>query len=127
MITVIILSGPHKGKSREISSNVEPGNLLGELVGKDWRWRIDFRQATPDEAFLWGREDLVCRIIAALVHGRAVWFEGVKYRTENRSEALTIAGVVEDAIVNSGKMVFVESDDETGVKIGTGGTEHKIQ
>lgn len=127
MIALTILSGPHSGKTRTVPSDLEPRELLGELAGKDWRWEIDFTEATPEETFLWGRADMVFRILAALLHGRGVWFEGVEYRADHPSQVPKVAGAVEDLIVHSGMMVFVESDNETGVKIGTGGTEHRVQ
>jgi hypothetical protein len=127
MIGLKILSGPHSGKTRTVPTHLEPGELLGELAKEDCRWQIDFTEAIPEERLLWGRADMVFRILAALLHGRGVWFEGVEYRAHQLSQVPEVAGAVEDAVAYSGMMVCVESDDETGVKIGTRGTEHRMQ
>jgi hypothetical protein len=126
MITIIALSGPYKDHSKEVPSHIDPSILLGEFVREKWQWVIDFRHATREEVLVWARADMVCRISAALIHGRVVWFNGVAYSAKNQSDIVGVADAIEDAITNSSKMVFVESDDAIGVTIGTGGTEHQI-
>ena len=127
MITVKALSGPHAGKDRVVPEGFDPMGLLTEFASKDWKWSVDFTQATQSELFEWGRADMVARVLAALKHGRSVWFQDTEYRVERPEDLSHIAGEVEDAIAYSGLMVKVESDDENGVIIGIGGTEHPMQ
>jgi len=129
MITITALTGPYAGKVREVTEEmgIDPMALLREFAGHDWKWWVDFSRATEREAFLWGRADMVARIMAALAHGRSVTFAGAVYRVDNPDALLTVAGAVEDAVVESGYNVRVESDDAHGVMIGTGGTEYKVQ
>jgi len=127
MITVKALSGPHAGKYRVVPEGFDPMGLLTEFASKDWKWSVDFTQATQTELFEWGRADMVARVLAALKHGRSVQFQDTEYRVERPEDLSHVAGEVEDAIAYSGLMVKVESDDENGVIIGIGGTEHPMQ
>jgi hypothetical protein len=127
MITITALSGPYAGEVREVSEGFDPRALLTEFASHDWKWRVDYSRATERETLLWGRADMVARIIAALLHGRTVTFDGATYRADRIDEIERVVGEVEDAIAESGYMVRVERDDEEGVVIGTGGTEHMVQ
>jgi hypothetical protein len=127
MIKITALSGPHVGKERVVPEGFDPMGLLTEFASKDWKWSVDFSRATQAELFDWGRADMVARILAALQHGRSVWFQDVEYRVEKLEDLPHVAGEVEDTIAYSGLMVKVESDDSDGVAIGVGGTEHPIQ
>lgn len=127
MIKIAVLSGPHAGKERVVPEGLEPMGLLTEFASRDWKWSVDFSKATQSELLDWGRADMVARILAALQHGRSVWFQGAEYRVEELADLPRVAGEVEDAIAYSGLMVKVESDDENGVTIGVGGTENLIQ
>lgn len=118
-----VLSGPYAGQVREVySSQANPMDLLGEMAHSNWDWQLDFKSCQdPMEQFLWARADMVCRVLKALLRGRSVWFLDEEYHVEDlgdQGEIARVAGVVEDAISNSGFNVFVESDDETGVTIG---------
>jgi hypothetical protein len=110
---------------------VPPRQLLGELAAADIRWRVDYSQATSDEVFVWGREDLVARIVAALFHNRTVRFEdpgGARiWRTKSKKKATRLAGEIEDTLVNSGMNIYLKIDDEKGVVIGVAGPENPIQ
>jgi hypothetical protein len=127
MIKVRSLSGPHTGKERVVSEDTDSLGLLAGFASKDWKWSVDFSRATQAELLDWGRADMVARIVAALQHGRSVWFQDAEYRVERPEDLPRVAGLVEDAIAFSGFMVLVESDDYTGVTIGIGGTEHPVQ
>lgn len=122
MIKITLLTPPYAGRVRELhgTQEVDPADLLRELVSKRVCWTIDWSQATREEAFLWGRADLVSRILRGLIGGRSVFFLGQEYRAEDYTSITEVAGVVEDAIVNSGLMVCIESDGDGGVRIGTG-------
>lgn len=126
MITIAALSGPHAGKVREVPEGFDPMALLREFAGHDWKWQVEFSAATERETFLWARADVVARIMAALLHGRSVSFDGTTYRAERIEDLERVVGEVEDAIVDSGYMVRVERDDDEGVVIGTGDTEHSV-
>jgi len=119
MIQITALTGPHAGKVRDATGFPNPLELLREFAEHDWKWRIDWSRATTEEAFQWGVADLASRIMAALLHERAVWFRDVEYRARTPADIQRVAGVVEDAITESGHMVTVESDDDHGVRIGT--------
>ena len=96
---------------------VSVGDLLGQLAASGSAWEIDFSKADPIEALVWGRHDLGARAARAVIAGRPVFFEGRQY------SSLEELGVLEDAIVGSGRMVRVDLDDESGVHIGTYGPE----
>ena len=127
MIKVAVLSGPHIGKERVVPEGFDPIGLLTEFASKDWKWSVDFTQATQSELLDWGRADMVARILAALQHGRSVRFQDTEYRVEKLEDLPRVAGEVEDAIAYSGLMVKVESNNDEGVTIGIGGTEHPMQ
>lgn len=133
MIVIKILSGPHAGKEREVRDNmyegteINPLQLLGQLVQIGSVWKIDFSQASPAEVLDWGRADMINRIMRALLRGRVVELMGKEYRAQYRDDILRLAGEIEDAIVYSGHHVVVARDDETGVLIETGQREHPLQ
>ncbi len=128
MITITALTGPHAGKIREVPTDfLDPLSLLQEFAKNDWKWDIDWTNATEEEAFIWGRADMVGRILAALLHGRTVWFQGTEYCVTNPAELEQVLSEVEDVIVESGFNVAVESDDANGVRIGIRGTELPMQ
>ena len=133
MIIIRILSGPHAGKEREVRDNmyegteINPLQLLRQLVEIGSMWRIDFSQATPAEVLDWGRADMVARIMRALERGRVVEFMGVQYRAQALDDLPRLAGEIEDAIVYSGHFVVVARDDENGVLIDVGQREHPLQ
>jgi hypothetical protein len=126
MIKVSILSGPYTGQTREIPASIPPEELLGELLNQGWDWSVDYSQATEEEIFLWFREDLSCRVVRALRAGRSVRFLGKEYRVKvptDQSELMDVVGQVEDAIVESGRRVSIEKDDEAGLVVSDEGFE----
>ncbi len=117
MIRITALSGPHKGKTRVPPAGTDPHNLLHEFLVNGWEWRIDYSQATAEEAFVWGRQDLVVRCVRALGRGLPVRFMDKEYR------GVESVGQLEDDIVASHRMITLESDDEDGVIISIHGWE----
>lgn len=117
MVVMTLKSGPHAGKTRNVTQQ-DAQQLFGSLIQHGWKWEIDWSKATPKEKFEWGRHELSARIVRALIEGRSVEFQGVIYTCIDQ------VGAVEDAIVASGAMVFVEKDDATGVVIKTGDAVH---
>jgi len=89
------------------------------------RWEIDYSQATSNEAFEWGRQDMAVRVVRALAEGRTVFFQAVEYRAATRDDVVLVSGQIEDAIVAGGYLVIVEYDDERGVSIGVH-PEHRL-
>ncbi len=132
MIAIKIVSGPHAGKRRVVRDGkhqgrkVDPLKLLRSLIGLGSRWEIEYTQADDNEAFEWGRIDYTARMFRALIERRPVYFMGVAYLAtpENLEHVLE---VLETAIVQSGYTIRLEYDDERGVSIATGATEHKLQ
>jgi hypothetical protein len=127
MIKLTAVTGPYAGQVREPDEEVDPFVLLCEFARHDWKWHVDHYDATEGEALRWGQADMVARILAALTHGRAVFFGGAEYRVTAPHELAGKVGEVEDAIAYSGLMVTVVRDDEHGVVIGARGTEHPVQ
>jgi hypothetical protein len=140
-ISVIVLTGQYAGETKVMPENLSALELLGCFANEDIKWEIDFEEATVNETLEWSRADMVSRILAALFHGRQVRFEHAastrQWRLEDCSTALTlpvsgneavqVVGEIHDAISDSGMNVYIAVDDDTGVTIGTHGTEHKLQ
>lgn len=120
MITITLLDGPYADQTRT-SAQVEqvgenPLGLLMEFARQNWRWRLNFSQATGDEEFWWGRAHLAATCMRALAHGRTVTFKGRVYA------GLHEAGALDDAIAGCGAYVGIASDDVSGVVIRAAGT-----
>ena len=92
---------------------MDPLQLLQSLADHGWDWSIDYTLATPGERFLWGRADLIIRSIRALRQGRPVTFNGETFQ----GFSMDIAGRLEDAMVDSGRMISLLRDDAEGVVI----------
>ena len=118
MIKITALTGPFAGQIREASSDISPERLLQAFVRQGWDWQIDYSRATEQEKWTWARQDLTGRCFRALLKGLSVYFLGREFGGIKQAE------VLEDAIVNSRRMVTIGRDDETGVEITTHGWEH---
>lgn len=128
MIKMTALTGPHAGKTNKVPADVNPSELLNQFASEDWKWKLDFTQASEQELLEWGQANLIARVLASILHGRSVWLQGVEYRVKNPEEASLIVDEVEKAIEYSGVMfIKITSDDENGVVIGTVGTEYPVQ
>lgn len=124
LVKLTILTGPKEGQSRFVHSRqVEPMGLLQSIVNKGWEWKLDYSDADPSESFFWIRADMVVRIIRALRAGRSVFFLEQEYRFQEGGDPEKVVGEIEDAISESGFNVYVETDNEQGVRIGTAGPE----
>jgi hypothetical protein len=128
MVRLTLTSGPYAGRSREFKGEVAEGGsavsaieLLGSLVEHGWGWEIDLSSATAEEVFTWTRADMVARILRAVIDGRPVWV--LSRRFEPVGDLEKVVGEIEDAIVKSGDMVRVLSDDDQGVVISSNGYE----
>lgn len=128
MVKLTLTSGPYAGRSREFKGEVaDDGSavpaieLLGSLVEHGWSWKVEIDSASAEEALVWGRADMVVRILRAITCGRPVWV--LSRRFEPVGDLEQVVGEIEDAIVTSGRMVYVLSDDEHGVVVGAHGYE----
>jgi hypothetical protein len=126
MIKLKILNGPHVGKEYEILSMVAPGRFLHGIYLNEWLWEIDYSKAITKEKEEWMRHDIALRCIRALKNGRVVKFYGKTYRLElkdDKAELKKVCQELEDGMVNSGRMISIDSDNNQGVVIGVGGFE----
>lgn len=124
MIKITVLSGPYAGRTRVMPSGINPSSIFMGFVRDSWDWRVDYTQATEMETFEWFRHELIARIVRALQSGRSVSFRGQEFRLRDPTDAaeLELVGqMVEDVVVNSGLMVTVDRDDQSGLIIGTRG------
>lgn len=105
-IVMTLTSGELAGRSRQLFlDQVDPMDMLSSCVQHGDHWNIDYSSATPEEQFQWLRADLVCRAILAQQEGRPVFFEGQEFADLQAWE---------DTIADSGQMVTIDRDDETG-------------
>lgn len=119
MVRIRILSGPYAGRERTSDkarlAGIDPQVLLTDLARQGYRWAVDFSDASEEEALEWGLADMVGRILAAAMDGRAVRFMGRRWNFTGidfaSSEAQTMVGEIEDAIVYSGRNIGVLIDD----------------
>jgi hypothetical protein len=102
---------------------VDPSILFESFCQHSWQWSADYTGATQEEVFQWFRAELVSRTFRALREGRPVFFLEQKFELREEGDLREIAGRLEDAIVASGRMVTIDSDDEMGVVIGARGYE----
>lgn len=117
MIRMKITTGKYAGRERAFDLDFgDPTSLLSECVQSGIGWEISYDDATPEETLLWARADMIVRIVRALEENRPVLFLGMEYRAGN--EPLETAQEIEDAIVGSGLMVSILSDDKGGLRIG---------
>jgi hypothetical protein len=129
VISVTILNGEFAGQAREMPETIDALEMLGGFAKAGIRWEVDFENAEQSELMEWSRADLAGRILAAVFDNRWVNFQGRDWNAEDKTEdeIKDIILEINDAMSDSGMMVFIEIDDETGVWIGTSGTEHPIQ
>ena len=126
MIQIKLLSGPHAGKAYKIPPAIAPGGFLHGIYLNDWLWEIDYSRATIIETESWMKHDVTLRCIRAFTKGLTVIFLNKTYLTDssNKTKLKKVCLELEDAMVNSGKMISIDSDDERGVVIGVGRREN---
>jgi hypothetical protein len=136
MISMSILNGPWAGRSRtftlsefgeficlEFGETADPMALFAAAVHHGWNWETDYSQASDAEQHVWFWADFVARVMRALERGLPVRFLGREYRAESADELEEVAGRLEDDIVESGRLISIDSDDENGVVVGVRGWE----
>jgi len=94
-----------------IPSSANPYDVLGELLGGNLMYQVDYTDATKAEIIAWGGADMMVRVLRASQRGLDVSFMGTCYGQDELQR-------LEDDIVASGYCVRVESDDHNGVVIG---------
>lgn len=102
---------------------MDPSTLFESFTRHGWDWSVDYGSATEEETLLWFRVEFATRAIRALRAGRPVFFLGRKFEAEEKEDVLEVAGRLEDEIVASGRVITIDSDDETGLVIGVRGYE----
>ncbi len=127
MITIKCLNGPYAGVIRKLvglNLPFNPMELLGQMIKKNWSWKIDYTQATKEEMFEWFKADLVARIIRALLQNRFVQFMDQRWQAKPADDLLELAQKIEDYIADSGFNITIVSDDANGLIIRTVGPEN---
>lgn len=123
MIFVKLLSGPFADEIREIPKSENPMDFFRMLVKLDWNWGTDYSQATQQEISSWFRAEIVARIIRALEQYLPVIFMDHKWQLQRHEDLIRVANDIEDAIVASGRIITINSDDDKGLVIGVRGYE----
>lgn len=95
-----------------VSRVKNPVEFLTTLVKQNNLWEINYDFATQKEAFIWGRADIIARVIRALISNRPVHFREKTYSSTSQIEEF-------ENDVESW-MIFLSRDDETGVYIDSG-------
>lgn len=114
MIKITLLSGPHAGQICTIPEAVKAQDMISSLAQHGWEFSVNYSQATEQEKFEWGRQELGYRAAVALSSGRKLRFLGQDYSD---------IGAFEDAIVTSGRMVYIARNDEEVFEVGAEGWE----
>lgn len=121
MIKLTIVTGPRADQTQIAEGPTMRGHppeaVFGIFLQNEWHWVVDYSQATDEEAFIWFRQDLTCRMVLALKEGRPVHFQGETFTVFSEAEV----GRLEDTIANSGFNVTIDRDDEEGLWIGVWG------
>ncbi|MDP2709492.1 MAG: hypothetical protein Q8O93_05655 [bacterium] len=123
MIRITITSGRFAGRTREMPASMDPAKMFASLIRHGDQWETDYAAGTEEEVFAWFRAEIVARIIRALQEGRPVKFLDREFRLEAGGDLLSTGQAVEDAIVASGRLITINSDDEKGLVIGEAGYE----
>lgn len=94
----------------------DPKPILRALACQGRRWLVHYEAATPAEQLEWGREDISCRIIAALIAGRPVILESPagdrRWQAASVEEARRMIGEIEDAISERCYLRLAQDDDD---------------
>ncbi len=125
MIIIECLDGPYAGVKRKFPNDTEISfkDLLDSMVQHHWRWKGDYSKATHQEVFEYFKEDLVHRLILALIQKRPIQFMDQRWQAKEGGDIPELAGKIEDHISESGFNITVVRDDKDGLIIGTMGPE----
>lgn len=124
MVIVKIISGPRAGQQNLTPMQPEDLRFLAQ---QGWRWQVDWHTVPDSSALQWGINDMVNKIVSALIRGAVVEFLDQEWVLTCEEDFLELAQEIEDAVVYGGYNVVVESDEEDRFVIGTRGQEHPTQ
>jgi len=139
LIKITCIDGPFTGKVRyflgiravksfkpykELGETIDPSGLFRSFLSHNWRWEVDYSKATDEEILKWFPAEMIARILRALEKGLPVKFLGQEYRMKEGDSLQETGQTIEDAIVASGMMVTIGSDDENGLAIEAIGHYH---
>ena len=116
MIYLIYLSGPHKGRTRNVT-HADPETVLYKVIDYGWWWEIDYSDATEEETENWFPVDLGFRIGRASASGRPIYFMGRIYVAQEPSKIFEVAQRVIDEINWSACEISIDIDDGCGLFI----------
>ncbi len=112
MMIVRALSGPQTGETFQLFDGEE--NAIEFLVGMfllhGEHWKLDFSQATPEEALEWTIANIVCKAMSAEQNEHPMFFNGRKF---SASEEFL------DALSSSDVLIQICQDDEDGFGVET--------
>jgi len=116
MVYLRYLSGPHKGRKRNVT-DADPEIIFRNMLEFGWDWSIDYSKATKEKVSIWWGFDVGARIRRALAYGRTVYFMGYAYEVRDPDEFETVAREVVDCINRAAHTIGIERDDECGLVI----------
>jgi hypothetical protein len=119
MVRVSVLAGPNAGQVIEAPFGlVTPQDILCGVAGYRYPWSTDYTEATDDERSLWESQELSMKLVRALATGATVTFLGKEYRSNGVEGAFEIASQIEEDILDSGKISYLESESDDRVILG---------
>lgn len=117
MVILKYLSGPHKGRTRDVTK-LDPEDLLYNLVDRDFWWEIDYSDATEEEVDNWSPVDIGCRVGRAVASGRPVYLLDRIFVLKDVSKILEVVDEIIDTINWCACELSVDRDDGCGLFIG---------
>ncbi len=113
MVNVTFHTGRYVGHTVDVAE-LSPKKLFATMVEEDWEWSLDYSSMSLVEKCIWKNWDFIARCGRALMKERTVTFEDVEYR------GLEQLPVLEQALVDSPRNAVILTEDEDGIKIGSG-------
>ncbi len=138
MIKIKLLSGRFKNRFRHFSGtkvvesfdplvlgeDIDPSSLFSGFLAHQDTWEVDYFEATGEEIQLWFVPEFAARVRRALENGLPVRFMDHEWRWNSDGQSLVaLLQEIEDVVSDSGFVISIESDDESGLVISTHGFE----
>lgn len=119
MVRVSLLAGPNAGQVIEAPFGlVTPQDILCGVASYRYPWTTDYTEATDDERSLWESQELSMKLVRALASGATVTFLGKEYRSDGVTGAFEIASRIEEDVLDTGKVAYLESEEKDRVTLG---------
>lgn len=119
MVRVSLLAGPYAGQVIEAPFGaVTPQDILCGVARYRYPWTTDYTEATDDERNLWESQELSMKLVRALASGATVSFLGKEYRSNGVEGAFEVASRIEESILDTGKVAYLESESDDRVALG---------